>query len=91
MVQFIHAVLRNALGNAVREEIIARNVAQLVKISPPKYKVNRGLTVPQAKAIIKAAKDHRLGALYILAVCLGLRRGELLGLRREDVDLDDWR
>ncbi|WP_424536692.1 tyrosine-type recombinase/integrase [Sphaerisporangium viridialbum] len=88
MVQFIHAVLRNALENAVREEVIHRNVAKLVKISPPKYKVNRGLTVAQAKAILKAAKDHRLGALYVLAVCLGLRRGELLGLRWEDIDLE---
>ncbi|MFG1945760.1 tyrosine-type recombinase/integrase [Nonomuraea sp. NPDC048826] len=88
MIQFIHAVLRNALENAVREETIARNVAKLVKISPPKYKVNRGLTVAQAKAIIKASKGHRLGALYVLAVCLGLRRGELLGLRWQDVDLE---
>ncbi|MFG1879378.1 tyrosine-type recombinase/integrase [Sphaerisporangium sp. NPDC049003] len=88
MVQSIHAVLRNALENAVREEVIARNVAKLVKVSPPKYKVNRGLTVAQAKAILKAARDHRLGALYVLAVCLGLRRGELHGLRWEDVDLE---
>ncbi|GAA1633253.1 site-specific integrase [Nonomuraea maheshkhaliensis] len=88
MVQFIHAVLRNALENAVREEIITRNVAKLVKVSPPNYKVNRGLTVAQAKAIIKASRDHRLGALYVLAVCLGLRRGELLGLRWRDIDLE---
>ncbi|WP_169953728.1 site-specific integrase [Microbispora sp. H11081] len=88
MVQFIHAVLRNALENAVREEIISRNVAKLVKVSPPKYKVNRGLTVPQARALLKASQGHRLGALYVLAVCLGLRRGELLGLRWEDVDLE---
>ncbi|MFC4591833.1 tyrosine-type recombinase/integrase [Sphaerisporangium corydalis] len=88
MVQSIHAVLRNALENAVREEVIHRNVAKLVKISPPKYKVNRGLTVAQAKAILNAAQAHRLGALYVLAVCLGLRRGELLGLRWKDIDLE---
>jgi integrase len=88
MVQSIHAVLRNALENAVREEVIHRNVAKLVKVSPPKYKVNRGLTVTQARAILKAAPAHRLGALYVLAVCLGLRRGELLGLRWQDVDLE---
>ncbi|MBN6057924.1 site-specific integrase [Nonomuraea sp. RK-328] len=88
MVQSIHAVLRNALECAVREEIIARNAAKLVKVPVPKYKVNRGLTVPQARALLKAAQDHRLYALYALALCLGLRRGELLGLRWEDVDLD---
>ncbi|MBB4919095.1 tyrosine-type recombinase/integrase [Streptosporangium saharense] len=88
MVQSVHAVLRNALESAVREEIIPRNAAKLVKVPVPKYKVNRGLTVLQARAVLKAAKEHRLSALYVLALCLGLRRGELLGLRWVDVDLD---
>lgn len=81
MVQSVHAVLRNALESAVREEIIPRNAAKLVKVPVPKYKVNRGLTMPQARAVLKAAEEHRLSALYVLALCLGLRRGELLGLR----------
>lgn len=88
MVQSVHAVLRNALESAVREEIIPRNVTKLVKVPVPKYKVNRGLTMPQARAVLKAAQEHRLSALYVLALCLGLRRGELLGLRWVDVDLD---
>ena len=89
MVQSIHAVLRNALEAAVREEIIPRNVARLVQVPAPKYKVNRGLSVQQAKAVMAAAADHRLSALYVLALYLGLRRGELLGLRWQDVDLDE--
>ncbi|MFL6053319.1 MAG: site-specific integrase [Actinoallomurus sp.] len=87
MVQFIHAVLRNALQTAVREEVISRNVAKLVKVTTPKYKVNRGLTVDQARDVLKAAEGERLYALYVLALCLGLRRGELFGLRWEDVHL----
>jgi integrase len=88
MVQSVHAVLRNALECAVREEILPRNAAKLVKVPVPKYKVNRGFTVSQARATLKAAAEHRLSALYVLALCLGLRRGELLGLCWEDVDLD---
>jgi integrase len=88
MVQWVHAVLRNALECAVREEIIPRNVASLVKVTTPQYAVNRGLTAPQAQAVLKAARPQRLGALYVLALFLGLRRGELLGLRWEDVDLN---
>ncbi|MCO6000142.1 tyrosine-type recombinase/integrase [Actinoallomurus rhizosphaericola] len=88
MVQSIHAVLRNALETAVREEIMPRNVAKLVKVSTPKYKVNRGLSVAQARAVLDAAYDERLYALYVLALCLGLRRGELLGLRWSDINLD---
>lgn len=89
MVQSIHAVLRNALESGVREELIPRNVAKLVRVPPPHYKVNRGLTVVQAKATLKVADAHRLGALYVLALFVGLRRGELLGMRWQDVDLDD--
>jgi integrase len=88
MVQSIHAVLRNALECAVREEVIPRNVAKLVKIATPRYSVNRGLTAAQARAVLTSASSQRLGALYVLAVFLGLRRGELLGLRWDDIDLD---
>ncbi|GGV43000.1 hypothetical protein GCM10010182_79640 [Actinomadura cremea] len=91
MVQSIHAVLRHALESAVREEVIPRNVAKMVKVGAPKYKVNRGLTVDQARDVLKAAHDERLYALYVLALCLGLRRGELLGLRWDDLTLVECR
>jgi hypothetical protein len=42
MVQSIHAVLRNALESAVREEVIQRNVAKLVKVTTPKYASTAG-------------------------------------------------
>lgn len=87
MVQSIHAVLRNALQSAVREETIPRNVAKLVTVPTPRYKVNRGLDVDQARTVLKVARNERLYALYVLALCLGLRRGELLGLRWQDVRL----
>ena len=88
MVQSIHAVLRNALESAVREEIIPRNVARLVKVPVPKYRVNRGLTTQQAKATLKAAAAHRSGAVRPGALSRAAAR-ELLGLRWEDVDLDE--
>ena len=72
----------------MREEIIPRNVAKLVQVPAPRYTINRGLTVQQAKATLRAANEHRLYALYVLALFLGLRRGELLGLRWQDIDLD---
>jgi integrase len=88
LVQQVHAVLRNALQAAMREELIQRNVAKLVQISGPTYEVNRGLTVDQARKLLVAARSDRLHALYVLALYLGLRRGELLGLHWDDVDLD---
>jgi integrase len=77
----------------MREEIIARNVAKLVQVPTPKYRVGRGLPVEEARKLLAAARDDRLHALYVLTLYvltlyLGLRRAELLGLRWSAVDLD---
>jgi integrase len=87
-IQFIHAVLRNALSNAERDELVTRNVAKLVQIPTPRYKVGKGLQVAEVTKLLVEAKKTRLYALYVVAATLGLRRGELLGLRWEDLDLD---
>jgi integrase len=86
-IQYIHAVLRNALSNAERDEIITRNVAKLVQIPAPRYKVGKGLPVGDVKRILAEAQRTRLYALYVLAATLGFRRGELLGVRWSDLDL----
>jgi integrase len=46
------------------------------------------LTLEQAKRFLEAARGERLEALYATVLMLGLRRGEILGLRWEDIDLD---
>ncbi|MFE6554008.1 tyrosine-type recombinase/integrase [Streptomyces sp. NPDC057746] len=88
MVQYLHAVIRNALQHAVREELVQRNVAKLVQVQTPRYRVGRGLSAAEAKALLADVDDDRLGAAYVLALYLGLRRGELLGIHWSDVDLD---
>ena len=88
MVQFAHAVLRNALSNAVREELVSRNVAKLVRISTPTYDVGTGLDPIAARAFLATINEDRLYALYLCAIVLGMRRGELLGLTWSAVDLD---
>jgi len=84
----VHAVLRNALNEAMREELIMRNVATLVRIPAPRYKTGRSLAVEQVKHLLRSVEGHRLQPLYLLAATMGLRRGELLGLRWDDLDLD---
>jgi integrase len=91
MVQFAHAVLRNALSNAVREELVSRNAAKLVTMSGPEYDIGAGLDPIAARSLLAKIKDDRLFALYLCAIVLGLRRGELLGLTWNAVDLDDGR
>lgn len=87
-VQFVHAVLRAGLQNAMRDELVARNVAKLVQVQSPQYEVGQGLSPAHARTILAAARSERLSALYVLAVYLGLRRGELLGLQWQHVDLE---
>ncbi|MGW1343995.1 tyrosine-type recombinase/integrase [Kribbella sp. NPDC002412] len=86
LVEQVHAVLRNALQAAVREEVLQRNVAKLVQVKGAQYEVNRGVTEQQARQLLEAAKPTRLHALFVLALYLGLRRGEMLGLRWHDID-----
>jgi integrase len=86
--QYMRAILRSALAQAHRWGIVARNVATLVE-SP---RVTRHEITPlnpeQARALLAAVRDHRLGALFTVAIALGLRQGEALGLTWGAVDLD---
>lgn len=86
--QQIHAVLRNALQNACKEEILMRNVARLVSVPTPNYRVHRGIDLDHARRLIEESKDDRFHALYVLTLYLGMRRAELLGLRWTDVDIE---
>ncbi len=87
-VQYLHAVLRRALGQALKWGLVARNVATLVE--PPRVRRApvQPLTVEEARALLAAVRGDRLEALYAVAVALGLRQGEALGLRWQDIDLD---
>ncbi len=86
-VRKMHSVLRKALKQAVLDGLIPRNACEAV--TPPKIerKEITPLDREQAQALLEAAKGDRLGALYVLAVHTGMREGELLGLKWEDVDL----
>lgn len=83
-----HKVLRSAMSAACREELIARNVVSLVeapKVDPYEGKL---WTLEETLAFILTARRDPLYAAFMLAIGLGLRRGELVGLRWQDIDLD---
>jgi integrase len=86
-VQYARAVLRRALNQALKWGMVPRNVATLV--DPPRSRTPRftTLTPEQGRMLLDAARGDRLEALYRVALSLGLRQGEALGLRWEDVDL----
>ncbi|MGW4030937.1 site-specific integrase [Streptomyces sp. NPDC004838] len=83
-------VLRSALTNAVVEERISRNVAQLVKVQRARRRKPDPWSVEEACAFLANAQTWRdsLYAAYSLILVLGLRKGEVLGLTWSDVDLE---
>ncbi|MFD5098099.1 tyrosine-type recombinase/integrase [Streptomyces albidochromogenes] len=87
-VTYVHAVLKSALEHAVREDELPRNVARNVKTTTPRPRRFQPLTATEARRLLHAANSDRLHALYELALRTGLRKGELLGLHWEDLDLD---
>ncbi|MER8236856.1 site-specific integrase [Streptomyces sp. NPDC094049] len=84
-----HRVLRTALSAACREELIVRNVAKLVE--PPRAVV-RDLSpwsLDETLDFLAAARRDPLYAAFVLAIATGLRRGEIVGLRWNDIDLEN--
>ncbi|WP_327136052.1 site-specific integrase (plasmid) [Streptomyces sp. NBC_01343] len=86
-VTYVHSVLKSALEHAVREDDLPRNVARNVKTITPRPRRFRPLTTAEARRFLDAARADRLHTLYELALRTGLRKGELLGLQWEDLDL----
>ena len=86
--QYLHAVLRLALEQARRDDLVARNVAGLVAGPKVQRSEVEPLTPAEAAQLFAAAAEDRLSPLWLLVTALGLRRGEALALRWEDVDLD---
>lgn len=86
-VQYIHSIVHKILDQAMKWGLVARNVADMVSAPSPGKKAPQTLTAPQVKRLLEVVKGDRLYPLYVLAVTTGMREGELLGLRWEDVDL----
>lgn len=88
-VGYMHSIVKKALKDAVRMEMIPRNLADAV--DPPKLKRKqeiRPLSVEQVRKLLEAVYGERLEAAFTVAVHTGVRPGELVALRWEDVDLE---
>ncbi|MET8969986.1 tyrosine-type recombinase/integrase [Streptomyces hydrogenans] len=83
-----HRVLRTALTAACREELISRNVASLVEPPRPKTRELSPWSLDETLDFLAASRRDPLYAAFVLAIAMGLRRGELVGLRWADIDLD---
>jgi integrase len=88
-VQYIRVTLHKALKQAVRWRLVPNNAVE--GATPPKVnrKEIRVLSPEQVKVFFEGIKNHRLEAMFVLATTTGLRQGELLGLRWEDIDTEE--
>lgn len=90
-VRYVHAVMRKALKDAQRWNMVARNVAD--SADPPRItrRQIRTWSAREVRTFLGHVEADRLYAAYVLAATTGMRRGEVLGVRWQDVDLDQGR
>ncbi len=87
-VQRARDVLRNALNAAYRNNDVTRNVAEHIQTGGGESVEKAALDAEQARIFLAAIKGHRLFAMWFVALALGMRQGEILGLTWELIDLN---
>jgi integrase len=93
-VRYIHTIIRKALADAQRKGSVQRNVADLAdapKLSSAPRRPMKVWTAEQLRMFLQGIVEHRLHPAIYLASSTGMRRGEVLGIRWEDIDLDGLR
>lgn len=88
-VRYIHAIIRKTLGVALKWGLVGRNVAEAVTPPRPEPFEIKPLTIDQVRLLLKTIEGDRLYAFYVLLVTTGVRRGEALGLQKQDLNLNE--
>jgi integrase len=84
----LHVVLHKALKAAVADGLIPRNAAAGLKLPKLSREEIDPLSREEARRLLEAAKGDRLEALYVLALNTGMRQGEILALKWDDLELE---
>jgi integrase len=94
-VAYCYAILRRSLEDAIGDELVARNVAVVARKkkagkSPAGQKKKRQAALPKADArkLLEVASGDRLWCYWLVVLSLGLRRGEALAIRWDDIDFE---
>ncbi|WP_010582524.1 site-specific integrase [Schlesneria paludicola] len=87
--RYAFQVIRRAFNVAMRWGLMVRNPCSCVDAPKVVRRRINPLTVGQAKKLIEVSKDVANGAVFVLALTTGLRKGELLALHWEDIDLNE--
>jgi integrase len=84
----IHVTLRCALGTAVKKRLIPYNPASHIELAAENPQRPKPWTLAQCHVFLRHTEHDRLSTLYRLLMTTGMRRGEVVGLRWQDVDFD---
>ena len=87
-VQYLRTVLRSAMEQTRRWQMIRDNPVTLVRAPSVDRKTIRFLSTAEAQQLLAALEGDRLRSLFALAIGTGLRQGEALGLRWDSIDFD---
>ncbi|MFR0031449.1 MAG: tyrosine-type recombinase/integrase [Coprococcus phoceensis] len=87
-VEYLHTIIGSALEQAYKNEMIAKNVNEFTVLPKKEEKEIEPLTIEDLEKVLRVAKETDLYSLILLEVFTGMRKGEILGLQWENVDLE---
>ncbi len=88
-VEGCYKTLNEALERALNDGLIVRNVARQAKLPKLTKRDIEVFTQEEQAVFVEKAKETYMGSVFILDLCTGLRIGEILALRWEDIDFEN--